>query len=95
VAKIHHSSSHKAAALALRALGLQPCVLCGMEIDYGVRFPHPLSFSAEHWPPLAEVGPHDHLEPAHYGCQTRQGGMIRRAHSKRDSWARSYMSGVW
>lgn len=77
MATIHHSSAHKRAALTLRAQHRQPCILCGGLIDYQAKTPDPLSFSAEHWPPIAIAGEHTHLEPAHLGCQRHQGGLIR------------------
>ena len=93
MAQIHHTSAHKRAALALRARGLQPCVLCGKPIDYTAQASDPASFSAEHWPPIAVAGEHDHLEPAHLGCQHEQGGQIRAGRHRVDHSA--YSSGVW
>lgn len=93
MAAIHHTSTHRRAANQLKAQRRQPCVLCGGVIDYNATKPDPLSFSAEHWPPISTAGEHHHLEPAHLGCQWQQGGAIRAGSRHIDPRPKS--SGVW
>lgn len=98
MATIHHSSTHRRAAQALRAKHLQPCqswtgcIYPGDPIRYDLRAPHPLSFSAEHWPPIELAGPHNNLVPSHLGCQHNQGGMIRAGKAQQVA---PPSSGVW
>lgn len=47
------------------------CALCGMPIDYSLKFPNPMSFTADHIIPVAKGGhPSDinNLQPAHLIC---------------------------
>lgn len=49
------SSAYRRKAAALKAQG-HPCWLCGEPIDYRLRWPHPMSFSADHVVALANGG---------------------------------------
>ena len=48
----------------------QPCALCGGDIDYTLRTPHPDSFEIDHVIPLKHGGPDtlDNCQPSHRRC---------------------------
>lgn len=73
----HSSRAYRVARARLRAEKLQPCCLCGEEIDYDFGAPLPESFAAEHVKPVRHGGTwEDGLFPSHLGCQRRQGGQF-------------------
>lgn len=50
------------------------CAFCNLPIDKTIKWPHPMSPSADHIDPIAagghNLGP---LQPAHYGCNSTAG----------------------
>lgn len=71
----------RAKALArVRRLGQAknlPCCLCGQPIDYGLRYPDPMSCSVEHVKPRS-LNPESTwdpslMQPAHLVCNQRKG----------------------
>lgn len=49
------------------------CWLCGEPIDKTLKYPHKMSFTADHVDPIA-TGGHNHgtLRPAHFICNTKR-----------------------
>ena len=47
-----------------------PCALCGEDIDYSLRFPHPDSFEVDHITPVNRGGLDilDNKQPSHRRC---------------------------
>ena len=54
--------------------GRPACALCGEDIDYALRSPHPMSFEVDHIIPLARGGSDelDNKQPAHRDCNRRK-----------------------
>lgn len=54
-----------------------PCWLCGEDIDYRLRAPHPFSWSMDHVTPAAEAPwlmlDRNNVAPAHLDCNVRRG----------------------
>lgn len=50
------------------------CHLCGGEINYKLKFPHPMSPSIDHVKPISEGGPHtlENCAMAHMDCNNRK-----------------------
>lgn len=50
--------------------GKPPCSLCGGDIDYSLRYPHPMSFVVDHIIPLNRGGLDraDNCQPSHRSC---------------------------
>lgn len=89
MAQAHWTYAYQRAKAALRRQLLPqcrvtPCKYLGVPIRYDLAYPHPLSFSAEHDPPVSVAGPHLNLVPAHLGCQRSQGADI----TNRKRWHR-------
>lgn len=62
---------------ALRTLRL-PCWICKRPIDYELRWPDPMSFSADHYIPRSLGGALlGELRPAHLGCNSRRKNNVR------------------
>jgi hypothetical protein len=87
----HKSGAYVRARAKLKAMHLQPCVLCSEWIDYTLDHPHPMSFAAEHVVPVRDGGDHRTLAPSHLRCQNVQGGQVRAGIEVASSWT----SGVW
>lgn len=51
------------------------CALCGEDVDFSLRSPHPMSASVDHIIPRSRGGTHDadNLQLAHRTCNTRKG----------------------
>jgi 5-methylcytosine-specific restriction endonuclease McrA len=56
------------------------CAHCGWPIDLQLKWPHPLSWSADHIVPLSQLAPDDfrrwhisNLQPAHLRCNESRG----------------------
>lgn len=91
----HNSSAYRKARLDLKALQIPTCHLCSGArgpIRYDLDAPDPLSFSADHWPPVSTAGEHTNLLPVHLVCQHEQGGRIR---TGQDTMITAPTSGVW
>lgn len=60
------------------------CHLCGEPIDRTLKWPDPLSGSADHLEPVSRGG-HNHgpLQPAHLGCNSRRGNDIGQGRTRR------------
>ena len=59
------------------------CHLCGEEIDKSLRWPHPLSATADHITPVAAGGRNDGpLAPAHKRCNEQRGAKGLRAYDE-------------
>lgn len=56
-----------------RKLGA-PCALCGLRIDYDIKWPDPQSFVVDHIHPIAKGGAHTfaNTQPAHADCNSRK-----------------------
>lgn len=94
MATAHGSSAYQRARAQLRSQERQPCVLCKGLIDYGLIYPHPESFAAEHVVPVRVGGDHTMLAQSHLICQQRQGGTVVAGMSlarEQITWT----SGVW
>lgn len=55
-----------------------PCCRCGQPIDYTLAWPHPNSFSVDHYPHPRSTHPHlaedpGNLQPAHLVCNQSAG----------------------
>lgn len=55
-----------------------PCCRCGQRIDYALSYPHPYSFSVDHYPHPLSTHPHlaeepSNLAPAHLVCNQAAG----------------------
>ena len=57
----------------LKAQSNLTCWLCNKPIDKKIKWPDPLSFTADHVEPVA-TGGHNHgrLRPAHFVCNSRR-----------------------
>lgn len=60
----------------------RPCCRCGQPIDYTLRYPHPDSYSVDHYPHPLSTHPHLAEEPtnlaaAHLHCNQEAGGRPR------------------
>lgn len=58
---------------------LDPCWLCGRDIDYQLKFPHPWSFTADHVVPVSKGGLEldpENLRAAHLRCNQRKGDRV-------------------
>lgn len=56
----------------------EPCCRCGQRIDYTLRWPHPQSFSTDHYPHPLSTHPHLAMDPgnlhaAHLDCNQSAG----------------------
>ena len=76
MADAHRTYAYQQARRALRDQQPQPCALCGQGIDYGLTYPDPGSFTAEHIIAARHGGDHTTLAPAHLDCQRRQGARV-------------------
>lgn len=58
--------------------GRPPCHLCGGEIDYSLRSPHPLSFEVDHIIPLDRGGSDDldNKDAAHRKCNQEKSNRL-------------------
>ncbi len=63
-----YGRSHQVAAARLRQQR-RPCCLCGQDIDYALKAPHPASFSAHHLT-ADKAGP---IDASHRVCNERAG----------------------
>ena len=54
------------------------CKLCGLPIDSGLKFPHPLSQSIDHVMPVSKGGEHSYAntQAAHLNCNIRKGATL-------------------
>lgn len=54
------------------------CALCGGEINFELKFPHPDSFTIDHTIPLSKGGSNNfnNIMPAHYSCNRKKGNRI-------------------
>jgi hypothetical protein len=98
MADAHWTHAYRSARARLRAQRLPDCWLCHGRrgpIRYDLAYPHPLSFSSEHNPPVSVAGPHLNLVPAHLGCQSKQGADITNAKRQRKVAARVVVSTRW
>lgn len=81
--------AYKKAWRALRSLEL-PCWLCRQPIDYGLRYPHPRSFSADHYLPRAHAAADSDettgLMPAHLECNQSRGDRAPARRGRRRVW---------
>ncbi len=59
----------------------RPCCRCGQPIDYSLEFPHPDSFSKDHYPHPLSTHPHlaeepTNLAPSHLRCNQSAGNRV-------------------
>ena len=61
--------------IAFSEIKVSTCIICKLEIDYTLRYPHPMAPSIEHITPLSHGGKHtkENLTVTHYWCNTRRG----------------------
>lgn len=90
----HWTAAYQRARATLRAQRIPTCYRCGRLIRYDLAWPHPLAFSADHEPPVALVGDHLNLVPAHARCQSRQGAGITNAKRRAKSRASGRQRGA-
>ena len=54
------------------------CAICGLPINYGLKNPHPWSFTVDHIIPIAQGGQttEENLQPAHWKCNRAKGDKL-------------------
>lgn len=80
-----HTYAYRKAREALRAQGL-PCWICRRPIDYGLKWPNPRSFTADHFIEIDAGGdPTDpsNLRAACAGCNSTRGNYYRQGRNSR------------
>lgn len=62
-----------------------PCALCGLPIDYNLKWPDVMAFTADHIIPWSKLPPGDrrrssldNLQPAHVCCNSSKGNGERK-----------------
>lgn len=86
IRKIRSSHAYKSASEKFRKTCSQqnrgqgkPCWLCGQDINYQLRFPHPGSFSVDHVIPVNErpelILDVSNWAASHFSCNSARGGM--------------------
>lgn len=86
IRKIRSSHAYKSASEKFRKACSQgrrgqgePCWLCGQDINYHLKFPHPGSFSVDHSIPVNDrpdlILDTTLWKPSHFSCNSARGGM--------------------
>lgn len=78
--RIRHSHAYKQKRAMFRAdckANNKPCILCGEDIDYRLREPHPYSWTLEHTKPVQDfpelIMEISNWASAHRDCNVRKG----------------------